>query len=207
MKAKVITVLLFSLSLFSLAQENHSTTIPKGDWTVSLFAGFATIESDDVFKSTATVSGGTIGKEFVLNETFTMHTGLSNFRFRADAPLSDEEIYFFRLNVLQLPVDIRIQTNFSEKTTAFAQGGIYGSYLYCSRIENEMQDVDHKESGLGFNFGLGFNTGVKHQLNEQFSLNLGLLLQSDLFESSTDNQASYKATDLYAFQFGAGIKL
>lgn len=207
MKTMVITSLLLSLSLFPFAQENQNAAIQKGDWRVSLVAGFATLESDDVFKSTANVSGGTIGKEFVLNETFSMHTGLSNLRFRADATLSDGETYFFSLNVLQLPVAVQIQTNFSEKTTAFAQGGIYGSYLYCSRMENELQDVDHKESGLGFNFGLGFNTGVKHQLNEQFSLNLGLLLQSDLFESYAKDQASYKVTDLYAFQFGAGIKL
>lgn len=188
------------------AQEQSFSEEKSGEWFVDTYFGTVTLEAEDSFKVNGNVTGGTIGREFILNENFSLLSGLEHLRTRADFQNQNQQV-FLNNNYIRIPINLKYGYLFSEKTSVYVEGGIYGGYLYTSKFEIIAENFDDKERGLGFNFGLHAGVGIKHQLNEYFNMSLGFISQGDFATSFENDMPEYRLSDLYAFRLSAGIML
>ncbi|MBT0608859.1 outer membrane beta-barrel protein [Aequorivita echinoideorum] len=188
------------------AQEQPSNLDKNGEWFVNSYFGTVTIEAEDSFKVNGNVAGGTVGREFILNENFSLLTGIEHLRSWTDFQNQNQQI-FLKNNYIKIPINFKLGYLFSEKTSAFAEVGVYGGYLYTSKVEIISENFEDREKGLGFNFGLHAGVGIKHQLNEYFSMSLGFISQGDFATTFDDDTPEYKLSDLYAYRLSAWVKL
>ncbi|MBA3987392.1 MAG: outer membrane beta-barrel protein [Flavobacteriales bacterium] len=202
---KALLLLSFCFPLCFFAQSTISIE-SNGKWLFSNYFGYATIELEDTFKSNSTVYGGFIGKEFKIKESFSIASGIEHLRINTDYITSIEQLHT-TFNFIQLPVQARLKYQPQNQTDLYFDIGIYGSYLYNSKVENILLNVEDNESDLGFNFGVKSSLGLIHNLNSNLYANLGISSQADLFQSYKNDNLKLKIKDLYAFHFGVGINL
>ena len=94
-----------------------------------------------------------------------------------------------------------------EKTTIYAETGIYAASLYKLKVENIALNSSQKENNVGYNFGLQLNVGFRYQLSDIYSFEFGLNSQGDLFQAYDDSVSDIKIVELYSFQLRIGAKL
>jgi len=191
----------------SFSQEDvASDDNQKGEWLVSNYIGFATLTAEDVFKGNANIQGGTIAKEFILNNRSSLIAGIEMYRATADFTDASGEQLYLRNQYVAVPVLYRMIYNRSAKISPYLDLGIYGAYLYKSDLENEALNTDDDEKGLGFNFGIQANLGAKFVVSDDFSIFLGLHSRADLIDSYKSSKQEFELTEVYLFKLGLGFK-
>ncbi|MDX1463630.1 MAG: hypothetical protein R3359_11275 [Marinirhabdus sp.] len=208
---KTIYKLSIAIFLFipwvSSAQTDDTTNQEKGAFFVRSFFGIGTLEAEDVFKVNANVSGGTIGKEFILSDLFSISVAIESLRARADYATAASGTNFLSNNYLQFPVKATIREQIGDQLSLTVSVGSLVSYLYASRVENVLLNLDEKETGLGTNFAVGADIFMKYYLNDAISFMLGLRTQADTFSISDGGSQEFSLTDVYAFELGVGFVL
>lgn len=202
----LVVLVCFVTTTFAQNEDSKSSNMPKGEWIATNQFGVATLEADNYFKVNATIFEGGIAKEFVLNRIFSLTVGLEQLRIKADFNDNNEQL-FIQNNYVNLPVTIRFFQNREDRFAFFGDVGFYGAYLFKSTIENEADNLESKNKGLGFNFGLQLVFGLKYQIDERWSFTFGMKSKSDLFSSYKSSEQEFMVSDFYTFQIGLGIKL
>jgi len=194
-------------SLFFILQVNAQTeslNSQKGEWIITNYMGFATLEIENAFKTNAFVLGGFLGKEFKISEHSFIISGIDHLRLRSDISISGETVYMNH-NFIQVPVKFRSLLHV-DRASFYAEIGIFASHLFLARTEIISQGINTKDTGIGFNFGLTAGFGMKYNLTNRYSVNLGLNTQSDLFQSYKNNP-EVTLSEVYMLQFGLGFKI
>lgn len=196
-------VLFITFNIFS--QESLAT---KGDYFANYFFGNATIESKNNYKVNANAVGGGVGKEFVLNKQFSLIAAVEHLRIQNEIPATTNSSQLFQVNnFIKLPVSVRYGHTIIEKSTVYAETGIYAASLYKSKVENIALNSSQKENNVGYNFGLQLNIGLRYQLSDTYSFEFALNSQGDLFQAYDDSASKIKIAELYSFQLRFGSKI
>jgi hypothetical protein len=196
-------VLFISLNVFS--QESAAS---KGDYFGNFFFGNATIESKSTYKVNADVVGGSIGKEFVLSKQLSLIAAVEHLRIQYEIPSATNSSPLFQVNnFIKIPVLLRYGHEFEEKSTIYAETGMYVASLYKLKVEDIALNSSLKENTVGYNFGFQLNLGFRYQLSDIYSFDFGLNSQADLFQAYNDSVSEIKIVELYSFQFRIGAKL
>lgn len=195
---------LATVSAMGFAQEPEQQT-SKGNWIASAYFGNATLKGVDKFKANANVAGGFLGRDFFLNENFSILTGITNMHVRADYFNAIRGQVFITNNSLQVPITFRYRGNVFQKTSYYIGAGIFSSYLYNSTIESESLALEEKEKGIGLSFGLIGEAGIKHQFTNKLNFSIGMRTQGDQFNSYKDSKEKFELTNLYVFEIGLGL--
>lgn len=206
MKKLISLLVLISVAATSFAQESEQQT-SKGNWVATAYFGNATLKGDDKFKANANIAGGFLGRDFFLNNKFSVLAGITNMHVRADYFEAAEGPVFITNNSLQVPITFRFRGFVSEKTSFYIGAGVFGSYLYSSKIESELLDKNDEEKSLGFSFGLVGEAGIKHQFSDKFNFTIGLRTLGDQLDNYKDNKQEFELTNLYAIEVGLGFAL
>jgi len=203
---KILVAAFLFLSTFCFGQGTDINKTPlKGDWIATAYFGNATLKAEDKFKVNANIAGGFLGKEFLLNNRYSIITGITNMHVRANFYNIDLGQVFVTNNSLQIPLTFHFNGSVLEKTSYYIGAGIYGSFLYSSTFENEVQDREVEEKKLGFNFGLLGDVGIRHQFNDIFNLNIGMRTFGDQLSAYKGDKQEFKLTNVYLFEIGAGF--
>lgn len=200
------SILFIALTLF-IIDFSYSQEEMKGDtgyWFVSSYLGFLTLEQEDSFKTNATVVGGTVGKEFLLNDKFSILLGVEMQNITANIPNSN---FHLQNQSLQLPVFLSYRLYTYGKNALQFSAGVYSGYLFHSIVEEEALSIKNTEKGLGFHFGIGTFLGYKHYLNESLSFQLGLTSRGDFLQSYNEDYQKFKIKNLHAIQMGILVRL
>ena len=196
-------VLFITLNMFS--QENPDS---RGGYFGNFFFGNATIESKNTYKVNADVVGGSVGKEFILSKKLSLIVAAEHVRIQNEIPVMATSRQLFQINnFIKIPILLRYGHEFLEKSTIYAETGIYAASLYKLKIENIALNSSQKENNVGYNFGLQLNVGFRYQLSDIYSFEFGLNSQSDLFQAYDDSVSEIKIVELYSFQLRIGAKL
>lgn len=196
-------VLFITVNVFS--QENLNS---KGDYFGNFFFGNATIESKNIYKVNADAVGGSVGKEFILGKQLSLIAAVEHLRIQYEIPVTTNSSPLFQVNnFIKVPVLLRYGHEFVEKSTIYAETGIYAGSLYKLKVENIAINSSQKENNVGYNFGLQLNLGFRYQLSDIYSLGFGMNSQADLFQAYDDSVSEIKIVELYSFQLRIGAKL
>ena len=196
-------VLFITLNVFS--QESLAT---KGDYFANYFFGNATIESKNNYKVNANTVGGIMGKEFILSKPLSLITAFEYIRIQYEIPVIANTSPVFQVNnFINVPVLLRYGLEFEEKTTIYAETGIYVASLYKLKVENIALNSSQRQNNVGYNFGLQLNLGFKYQLSDMYSFGFGMNTQADLFQAYSKSVSEIKIVELYSFQLRIGAKL
>ncbi len=199
-KALLILICIFFMHS-SNAQIEYPQNQNKGEWIVTNYFGYVILEVENTYKTNATIYGGTFAKEFKLSESYSILAGVEHMRVRSDIQL-DGENAFISQNFLQVPVNIRMHVG-EDRTTLYLDLGLYGAYLYKSKVEIILEGFDETEKGLGFNFGLAGGFGVSHVVAQNLKFQFGIHTQKDVLQSYKD--AKIEISELYALRLGVTI--
>ena len=204
MKNKILFSLLFvALNLFS--QENNDS---KGDYFTSFYFGNATIESETNYKVNADVVGSSLGKEFILSKPLSLIVAVELLRIQHEIPVTTGSNPLFQVNnFIKIPVLLRYGQQFTDKSTMYAETGIYAASLYKLKVENIALNSSQKENNVGYNFGLQLNLGFNYRLSDSYSFGFGINTQADLFQTYNGAVSEIKIVELYSFQLRIGAKL
>jgi len=203
-KIYLAVFLCFSTICFSQENENFRSS-KKGNWIGTIYFGTATLKAENRFKINANVSGGFLGKEFLLDDEFSIVAGITNMHVRADFYNSISGQNFITNNQLQLPVSFRAKGAIVDRVSYYVGVGLYASYLYSSNLENEMLNNEDKEKGLGFNFGLLADLGMRYQFTDLFNMGIGFKTQGDQLDAFENGKQEFELSNFYAFEIGIGI--
>jgi hypothetical protein len=196
-------VLFITVNVFS--QENLDS---KGDYFGNFFFGNATIESKNIYKVNADAVGGSVGKEFILGKQLSLIAAVEHLRIQYEIPGATNSSPLFQVNnFIKVSVLLRYGHEFLEKSTIYAETGIYAASLYKLKVENIALNSSQKENNVGYNFGLQLNLGFRYQLSDIYSLGFGMNSQADLFQVYDDSVSEIKIVELYSFQLRIGAKL
>ncbi|MGK0295532.1 MAG: hypothetical protein ACI884_001695 [Ulvibacter sp.] len=196
-------VLFITLNVFS--QESLAT---KGDYFANYFFGNATVESENNYKVNANAVGGGVGKDFVLSKQLSLIVAVEYLRIQYEIPVTANSSPLFQVNnFIKMPVLLRYGHEFVEKSTIYAETGIYAASLYKVKVENIALNSSQKENNVGFSFGLQLNLGIMYQLSDIYSFGFGLNTQADLFQAYNDSVSEIKIVELYSFQLRIGANL
>ncbi|WP_082830737.1 outer membrane beta-barrel protein [Cochleicola gelatinilyticus] len=206
MKYFILVFLLLCITEAFSQQPEAALKEKKGEWIFTAYFGNATLTAKKSFKVNANVAGGFIGKEFVVSNSFSLITGITNQHVRASYNDTQGLQSFITNNSLQLPVTARYSGDFESGFSYFVSFGGYGSYLYSATVENEISGQDDKIKGLGFNFGLVADIGIKKYFTEHLSISVGLKTQGDQFQSYKDDKQEFELTNVYLFEVGIGYR-
>lgn len=112
--------------------------------------------------------------------------------------------YFMENQYLNIPLGIGGQFGFkrgeeiSQAPFSLLLGvGVYTNYLMKSKIEG----LD-KQSNLGWNFGMYSKIGANFQMNDLFSLGIGLKTQRDFSDIDKNNISVKQNRNVVYFNFG-----
>ncbi|WP_296381042.1 outer membrane beta-barrel protein [Winogradskyella sp.] len=207
MKNCLITFLFIFSTSSIFAQDDYKESGKKGNWIITNQFGIATLEAEDFFKVRASVFEGAFSREFFLNEKFSIVTGLEFLRVKADFQDLDNKQQHISNNHINLPLSVKFYNNKSDKIALFAEVGLYGSYLYESKVENIFENETQKQKKLGFNFGQHFIAGLRFKLDKKYSASLGFKYKSDFSSSYSDSKQQFELTEYYAVQLGLYLVL
>jgi hypothetical protein len=196
-------VLFITLNIFS--QENPDS---RGGYFGNFYFGNATIESKNTYKVNADAVGGSVGKEFILGKKLSLLAAVEHIRIQYEIPVMATSNQLFQVNnFIKVPVLLRYGHDFLEKSTIYAETGIYAASLYKLKVENIALNSSQKKSNVGYNFGLQLNVGFRYQLSDSYSFEFGLNSQGDLFQAYDDTVSDIKIVELYGLQFRIAAKL
>ena len=102
MKHILILFLLILNSFIAFTQEEEMQNDKKGKWRVDNYFGVATLENKDNYKVNATVYGGKIEKEIILNNLFYFVTGIEFLVLRTDLSYTNGQQLYLKNNYLKL---------------------------------------------------------------------------------------------------------
>jgi hypothetical protein len=199
----LIFVLFVTLNAFS--QDDLGS---RGDYFTNLFFGNATIESENSYKINGDVVGGSLGKEFILSKPLSLITAVEYMRIQYEIPETTNTSPLFQVNnFMKIPVLLRYGHQFADKSTIYAETGMYVASLYKLKVENIALNSSQKKNNVGYNFGLQMNLGFNYRLSDIYSFGFGLNAQADLFEFYNESVSEIKIVEMYSFQLRIGAKL
>jgi hypothetical protein len=202
---KTLLSLVFCLFIFAHGNAQEETiSSEKGEWILTNYMGFSTLEVENAFKTNTFVYGGFLGKEFRISESYYIISGIEHLRLKSDVSVLGETAYLSH-NFIQVPVKIRTVLH-KDNASFYGEIGLYASHLYLARTEIISQDINAKDTGLGFNFGITAGFGMKYQITNRHSVNFGINTQSDLFQSYKNNP-EVTLGEVFLLQFGLGIRI
>lgn len=123
------------------------------------------------------INGFTSQFEFCLNTKLTdklsLEYGLGVTSFRANSNVTDSYISI-KNEYVRLPVRLNLNRLLNENFTLNTGIGVYGNYLYKSKIPPYFEG-----NNTGISFGLEFFVGGQFKFSEDTSLRIQIELQSD----------------------------
>jgi len=194
---KHLTILLLTVFLIVNAQEtNRSFQLNFG----------ADIGNSKVEMNDHSVNSSTNGLFVDLNYSLKFirfETGLGYFNTQGNWAESGNS-YFMENQYLNIPLGISGQFGFKrgEEVTQSPLSlligvGVYTNYLMQSKIEGL-----NKENDLGWNFGMYSKIGANFQMNDLFSLGIGLKTQRDFSDIDKNNISVKQNRNVVYFNFG-----
>lgn len=202
---KIIFLIVCFLSF--IAHSQVEKPVKKGCWNFESSLGFATLELENEYKINTVVFDGTLTKEFIFNDKFSLITRLGVLRMNGDFINNAGLQTHIKNDYAILPVLVGYNDQISDTSLLYVKVGMYGAYLFKSESEIESLDVDKKSNRLGGNFGLQASLGLKQKLSDSLNINFGLVSKGDLFQIYKDSNQEYKIKEFYAFQFGLDFQL
>jgi len=204
----LLICLLFNIVVNDMfSQDKNNESLKKSEWIATNQIGFSTITAKNILKTNALIFEGFIGKEFSLSSKTSLITGLEHLRLKADYIDDSSQEYYLNNYYINVPIYLRlVVSDRNEKINLFVDFGIYGSYLYKSKIENEASNFNVTDKGLGLNGGLAVIIGSRFKLDDNISFSIGLKSKADVFTNSNNENFEFKLTDFYALQLGLGFK-
>lgn len=207
MKNYLIIFLFVVLPLSIFSQGDNKELDTKGIWIITNQFGTATLEAENFFKVRAAIFEGAFNREFFLNEIFSIVTGLEFLRVKANFKDLDNEQQYLSNNHINVPLSIKFYNNKFDRIALFAEIGLYGSYLFESRVENILVNETQKQRKLGFNFGQQVIVGLRFKLDGKYNVSLGFKYKSDFASNYSDSKQQFELTEYYAVQLGLGFNL
>lgn len=204
---KVIIIFFLFLAQSNYSQEIDEVQTSKGNWLITNQFGIATLEADDTFKVRASIFEGLLGREFYLNNKFSIITGLEFLRVTADFQDFDNSQQFISNNHINVPISLKFYDDRNNKIALFAEIGFYGSYLLKSKLENVLDNETNEQDKLGFNFGQQFLAGLRFKLKGKFIFSISFKYKSDFASAYKDSKQQFEVTDFYAIQLGLAFNL
>jgi long-subunit fatty acid transport protein len=156
--------------------------------TQSLFKikmGFSELTLYDIHK----VNGSMYQFDIMLSSRLTnrlrLEYGLGASEFRGNHTILNEYTDI-KNQYLRMPVNIVYIRDFQNKISIISGLGIYGNYLYSSKI------YDSSEKSVGFALGASFQYGVRFKITDDAEVSLSYEFQSDLTKMNSDYPLPYK---------------
>ncbi|QRM89582.1 outer membrane beta-barrel protein [Lacinutrix sp. WUR7] len=195
-----IKVLLILISSVVYSQESMKSN--KGEYLMHMDIGIATLEAENIFKTNAQVLEVFVGKEFLMNNTWAIITGIEHSKVKSDYSSLINEQLFLTNNYLSLPLYFQGEYKSTDKLTVYARVGFYASYLYYSKLENINLNQNSSNKNLGLNYGAQIGLGINYKIAEDLGVLFGVKSKSDMFNNYRDSKQEFKLTNFYALEFG-----
>lgn len=202
MKKFLILYTLFFVS--SIASQNEVNEL-KNNWYLSISTGNANLEAENFYKINVNLSNGTIAKSFFLNDNFSLITGIGVSRLSGNYENQISQQKFIKNEYISIPFSLRFNQKSSNLVSIFSSFGIYGTYLYKSKLEDLLNNDFQTFKNLGFNFGIQGNIGAKLKVDDKTFFDLSIDTRTDLISSFKSNSQQYKVKDFMGFQIGFGF--
>lgn len=201
MEARFTTLFFAGLICFNMTfpQEMRSD---KGDWIFSSQIGFASLEAENLIKTSANTVENSIGRTLILGKKASIVFSIQHLNISADYRDQNGMQHFLNNIHLSLPIAYQL-TYQKDRHFSFDSGlGLYGSYLLQSKLENSADNRVVKQNGLGWNFGFELYFDAVFKLNNSLAMIIGLKTKSDVFDSYKSGLQNYLLTNAHAIRFG-----
>lgn len=175
MKKKAFLILSVFYTTISFAQEineenksNSLSTIIKGK------LGFSELKIDDY----GSINGNYAAFELLLSskisDKYSLEYGFGIAEFKANT-ISLSKVGTVKNENIYIPVNLLRSMNLNDNNTFQIGLGLYGNYLYKSKIEGILD-----EENIDFSVGLNFLVGAKFKIAEEIFFRVMIEAQSDL---------------------------
>lgn len=168
-------------------------------------SGFQTIDANNVEGSTNIGFGYGIVLDYGLSDVFILHTGLSHTLISSNlsyalANSAERETHDYRLQYVEIPVNLKVKTNELGHFKYFGLFGITPGFLVRARkdfgsLALQEENVRAGKDIVKLNFPLTFAAGLEFLLAErtalfaQLQFNNGL---SNVYDDNDKNKISWK---------------
>lgn len=194
---KHLTILLLTVFLIVNAQET------KRSFQLNFGADIGNSKVELNEKSISSLTKGLFADLNYSLKFIRIETGLGYFNTQGNWSEAGNS-YFMENQYLNIPLGIGGQFGFkrgeeiSQSPLSLLLGvGVYTNYLMKSKIEG----LD-KQSNLGWNFGMYSKIGANFQMNDLFSLGIGLKTQRDFSDIDKNNISVKQNRNVVYFNFG-----
>ncbi|HRE76810.1 MAG TPA: outer membrane beta-barrel protein [Flavobacterium sp.] len=175
MKKKVFLILSVICTSFSYAQEvneekklNNFSIITKGK------LGFSELKIDDYGSINGFYTAFELLAASKLSDKYSLEYGFGFSEFKANN-VSQSNTGNVKNENFYIPVNLLRSVNFTGNNTFQIGVGLYGDYLYKSKIDGLLE-----EENIGFTMGLNFQVGAKFKIAEKTFFRVMIEAQSDL---------------------------
>lgn len=194
---KHLTILFLTVFLIVNAQEAK----PSFQLNLGADLGNSKVELNE--KSISSLTKGLFADLNYSLKFIRIETGLAYYNTQGNWSEAGNS-YFMENQYLNIPLGIGGQFGFkrgeeiSQAPFSLLLGvGVYTNYLMKSKIEG----LD-KQSNLGWNFGMYSKIGANFQMNDLFSLGMGLKTQRDFSDIDKNNISVKQNRNVVYFNFG-----
>lgn len=178
MKKKLITTILIAFSVVIYSQEKNTEGVfnAKTQFIMKLKMGYSGLDIKDFHK----VNGNTSQLELLvsskLNNKTRLEYGLGISEFRGNHQILDS---YTDINnqYIRVPVNLIYSKEFSNNASVFSGLGLYGSYLYKSKLFDEIEDKN-----LGISLGVNLQLGIRFPITSEIETSISFEYQYDLNE-------------------------
>lgn len=182
MKKNLIAAILSAFSVVIYAQEKNTEVFKtKTQFIMKLKMGYSGLDIEDIHK----VNGNTSQLELLasskLNNKMRLEYGLGISEFRGNHQMFES---FTDINnqYIRVPVNLIYSKEFSNNASVFSGLGLYGSYLYKSKLFDEIEDKN-----LGISLGVNLLLGIRFPITSEIETSLNFEYQYDLNEIKGNN--------------------
>lgn len=183
MKKNLIVTILSLLSAIINAQEKNPEKVfnAKTQFIMKLKMGYSGLDIEDIHK----VNGNTSQLELLvsnkLNNKMRLEYGLGISEFRGNHQILDS---YTDINnqYIRVPVNLIYSKEFGNNASVFSGLGLYGSYLYKSKLFDEIEDKN-----LGISLGVNIQLGIRFPITSEIETSLNFEYQYDLNEIKGNN--------------------
>lgn len=190
------TIFLISSLLFATAMsaqvENTENTERNLQLIIKPKIGFGELDIKDF----ASVNGFYSAFEFLasskISGKYNLEYGFGLSEFKA-SNLSQSNLGSIKNEYVYIPVSLVRSFNLKNDNTMQFGIGVYGNYLYKSRIDSLAT-----EKNVGFNFGYSLQVGAKFKIAEETFFRIMLESQSEFTDVEYSNSTEFKQVNISA---------
>lgn len=198
-------LLAFIAPHLSFAQDLE-TQENKDRLSVSLGAGFATLEMENALKYNANSFQASFLYSFPLSNKVSLETGLSTHQFSGDFSLGGDN-YFVSNTFLSVPVTLKVEAGSTFRH--YAGLSLKPQYMVTNDFEvfGTADDAIRKafEDNKGGSLLCGAVLGGQFSIAPSASVDIGLSVYGDIFQFGYNENSKLKTNQLVAFHIGLSL--